>query len=106
QAIDAPSGHEEKSVHVVVVQQGGDGKAGIRVLMLAEPGRKAGGVHPAVRQRLSHVVRKVEVEDGVDAAGVAGNRLRYAGGLAEDQGVRLDPTQAAPQAGPEGRVDA
>jgi len=51
----------------VVVEQGGQHEAGVRLVVVVEPRGEGRRVHPATRKPLAHVVGEVEIEDGVDA---------------------------------------
>ena len=74
--------------------------------MPIQPAREGGRVHAPACHGLAHVIRKVEVEDRVQAAGVSREPVGRARGLAEHQWIRLDLAQAAPKLDPESRVDA
>ncbi len=105
-AVGVAPRHPQEAVHVVVVQQRRSGEATKGGIVPIEPARKGGRVHAPACEGLAHVVREVEVEDRVQAAGVTREPLGGARGLAEDQRIRLDLAQSTSQLDPESRIHA
>ena len=100
------TGHPQEPVHVVVVEQRREPEPGELALVLVHPAGEGRDVGGRLREGIADHEREVEVEDGVQASGVAREPVEVPGRLAEHEGVGLDLAQTGAKLDPEGRVGA